>query len=148
MTLAEQISEMPEQYERGDESTAQLLLHTGYLDAPQALTVGDVEEALVRHPELVDRWLERGHDQLLAGGWGIECDHDAYQVKSYSSGRTLVEKKKLHAVAEFIVRYVRFIGDVLSRYRARGFRTSRSVMERQARIARNPNWWSGSPGCL
>lgn len=148
MTLAEQISEMPEQYERGDESTAQLLLHTGYLDTPQALTVNDVEEALTRHPELVDRWLERGHDQLLAGGWGIECDHDAYKVKSYSSGRTLVEEKKLHAVAEFIVRYVRFIGDVLSRYRARGFRASQSHMERPARIARNPNWWSGSPGCL
>jgi len=147
-TLAEQISEMPELYERGDESTARLLLNTGYLDCPQALTVEAVEEALRRQPELADRWLERGHDQRLVGGWGIECDHGQYKVQSYAGGRALVEKTKLHAVAEFIVRYVRFIGDMLSRHRARGFRTSQSHMERSARIARNPNWWPTSPGCL
>ncbi|HEY2008724.1 MAG TPA: hypothetical protein VGH23_07045 [Rhizomicrobium sp.] len=147
-TLAEKISEMPEAYERGDESTARLLLHSGYLDSPQALTVEDVEEALKRHPELADRWLERGRDQRLVGGWGIECDHGQYKVQNYAGGRALVEKKKLHAVAEFIVRYVRFVGDVLSRYRARGFRASQSHMERSARIARNPNWWPTSPGFL
>ena len=64
MTLAERISEVPELYEEGNESTARLLSKSGYLDAPQAsLTVEDVEQALLRHPELADRWLERGHDQ-------------------------------------------------------------------------------------
>ena len=148
MTLAETISEMPELYERSDESTARLLLRSGYLDEPQALTVEDVELALRRHPELADRWLERGHDQRLVGGWGIECDHGQYKVQSFSGGRPLVENKKLHAVAEFIVRYVRFIGDVLSRHRARGFRITQSHMERSARVIRNPNWWPASPGYL
>jgi hypothetical protein len=148
MILAEKISAMPELYERGDESTARMLLGSGYLDSPQALTVKDVEEALRRHPGLADRWLERGHDQRLAGGWSIECDHGQYKVQSYAGGDALVEKKKLHAVAEFIVRYVGFIGDVLSRHRARGFRITQSHMERSARIARNPNWWSTSPGYL
>ena len=148
MSLAEKISEMPELYERSDESTARLLLRSGYLDAPQALTVEDVELALGRHPELADRWLKRGHDQRLVGGWGIECDHGQYKVQSFSGGRALVDKKKLHAVAEFIVRYVRFIGDVLSRHRARGFRITQSHMERSARIIRNPNWWPASPGYL
>src|SRR5271168_3513876 len=106
MTLAERISEVPELYERSDESTARLLLRSGYLDEPQALTVEDVELALARHPELADRWLERGHDQGLAGGWGIECDHGQYRVQSYAGGRQLLERKKLHAVAEFTVRYV------------------------------------------
>ncbi|HEY0267166.1 MAG TPA: hypothetical protein VGC16_10470 [Rhizomicrobium sp.] len=148
MTLAERISEVPELYEQGDESTARLLLNTGYLDQPQALTVADVEETLVQHPELADRWLQRGHDQQLTGGWGIEHDHGKYRVQSYGSGRHLVEQKKSHAVAEFVVRYVAFIGDVLSRHPARSFRTTQSHMERPARIARNPNWWSASPGYL
>jgi hypothetical protein len=148
MILAEKISEMPELYERGDESTARLLLRSGYLDSPQALTVEDVEEALRRHSDLADRWLERGRDQRLAGGWSIECDHGQYRVQSYAGGSALVEKKKLHAVAEFIVRYVRFIGDMLSRHRARDFRTSQSHMGRSARIARNPHWWPTSPGYL
>jgi hypothetical protein len=117
MTLAERISEVPERYEKSNESTAHLLGQTGYLDAPSALKVEDIEQALARHPELADRWLERGHDQRLTGGWGIECDHGQYRVQSYANGRHLLERQKLHAVAEFIVRYVAFIGDVLRRYR-------------------------------
>jgi hypothetical protein len=148
MTLAERISEVPELYEEGNESTARLLSKSGYLDAPQALTVEDVEQALSRHPELADRWLERGNDQRLAGGWGIECDHGQYRVQSYAGGRHLLERKKLHAVAEFIVRYVAFIGDVLSRHRARAFRITQSHMERSARIPANPNWWAASPGLI
>jgi hypothetical protein len=69
-------------------------------------------------------------------------------VQSYANGRHLVDQRKLHAVAEFIVRYVAFMGDVLSRYRARGFRRSQSHMERSAQIPRNPNWWAASPGLL
>jgi len=146
MTLAERISEVPELYEEGNESTARLLLGTGYLDAPQALTVADVVQALAQHPELADRWLERGHDQRLVGGWGIECDHGQYRVQSYSGGRPLVEKKKLHAVAEFIVRYVAFVGDALSRYRTPTLHAAR--MQRSARIPANPRWWAASPGFL
>jgi hypothetical protein len=148
MTLAERISEVPELYEEGNESTARLLSKSGYLDAPQALTVEDVEQALARHPELADRWLERGNDQRLAGGWGIECDHGQYRVQSYAGGRHLLERKKLHAVAEFIVRYVAFIGDVLSRHRARAFSITQSHMTRSVRIPANPSWWAASPGFL
>ena len=100
MTLAETISAVPELYEEGDESTARLLLRSGYLDQPQALTVEDVEDALRRNPDLADRWMERGHDQRLSGGWGIECDHGQYKVQSYAGDGGLVEKKKLHAFAK------------------------------------------------
>jgi hypothetical protein len=148
MTLAERISEVPELYKDGNESTARLLLATGYLHSPQDLTVEDVEEALRRDPDLADRWLERGRDQRLSGGWGIECDNGQYRVQSYASGRHLLEQRKSHAVAQFIVRYVAFIGDILSRHRARAFRITQSHMERSAKIARNPNWWSASPGFL
>ena len=146
MTLAERISEVPELYEEGNEPTARLLSKSGYLDAPQALTVEDVEQALEQHPELADRWLERGHDQRLSGGWGIECDRGQYKVQSYADGHQLVERRKLHAVAEFIVRYVAFIGDAMSRHRARTFRATR--MHRSARIPSNPGWWAASPGFL
>lgn len=116
--LAERISEVPEAYDKGGKSTACLLQEIGYLDRPQALKVEEVEAALSRHPERADRWLERGRDQNLIGGWGIEYDHGQYRVQSYSSGRHLQERKKLHAVAEFIVRYVGFIREVAIRNRA------------------------------
>lgn len=118
--LAEKISEMPELYDRNNKSTACLLKDLGVLNSPEPLKVNEVEDALRHHPDWADKWLERGHDQLLAGGWGIECDHGRYRVQSFSSGRHLVEKQKLHAVAEFVVRYVEFIRDVLARYQRPG----------------------------
>jgi hypothetical protein len=116
-TLADKISEVPELYGRTDKSTACLLKDIGILNRPEPLKVEEVEEALRHHPDRADKWLARGHDQLLAGGWGIECDHGRYRIQSFSSGRHLLEQKKLHAVAEFVVRYVGFIRDVLNHSR-------------------------------
>jgi hypothetical protein len=116
MTLAQRISEVPDIYEHSNRSTAALLKETGYLEAPQALTVGDVEEALEQDPNLAKLWLERGTDQRLVGGWSIECVHGQYRIQSYSSGRHLMEKNRLRACAEFIVRYVGFIGEVVRRH--------------------------------
>ena len=121
MSLAEKISEVPELYDRNNKSTACLLKDLGLLNSAEPLKVEDVEDALRHRPFLADRWLERGQDQRLAGGWGIECDqHGQYRVQSYASGRHLLEKRKLHAVAEFVVRYVGCIRDVLERYRRPG----------------------------
>lgn len=116
MSLAQRVSEVPDAYEHSNSSTIRLLAETGYLDKPQKLTVGDVEEALAEDPNLAELWLERGMDQRLAGGWGIEHDRDQYRVQNYSSGQCLVERDRLHACAEFIVRYVGFIRDVVMRH--------------------------------
>jgi hypothetical protein len=56
-----------------------------------------------------------------AGGFVVLRNH----FQSYANGRHLLERNKLHAVAEFIVRYVAFIADVLSRYRGRPLRSGR-----------------------
>ncbi len=45
------ISEVPELYDRGDQSTATLLKETGVLDEPQALKVEDVEDGAVAGTE-------------------------------------------------------------------------------------------------
>lgn len=116
MSLAQRVSEVPDAYEHGNLSTIQLLTEAGYLEKPHSLTVGDVEDALEDDPNLAEMWLERGRDQRLAGGWGIEHDRDHYRVQNYSSGQCLVERDRLHACAEFIVRYVGFIHDVVTRH--------------------------------
>jgi hypothetical protein len=116
MSLAQRVSEVPDAYEHGNLSTARLLADAGYLETPQSLTVGDVEAALEEDPNLAELWLERGRDQRLAGGWGIEQTLDHYRVQNYSSGQYLVEQDRLHACAEFIVRYVGFIHAVVRRY--------------------------------
>jgi len=114
--LAERVSEVPDMYEKSDRSTATLLKDCGYLDAPQALKTKDVEEALAQEPWLADKWLARGGDQRFSGGWGIERANGMWRVWNFANrSERLVEHNRLHAVAEFIVRYVGFMGDVLRR---------------------------------
>ena len=60
-------------------------------------------------------WFKRGHDQRIAGGWGIECDGDTYRIQSFANGETVVVSNPIRACAEFVVRYVKFIGDVQAR---------------------------------
>ena len=116
--LAEKVAHLPERFAESECSTARLLAETGYLDRPQDLKVEDLKQALEQEPGLTEGWLDRGHDQRLAGGWGIECDGDAYHVQSFGGGGELVEKDRVKATAEFAVRYVRVIAAVMRRERA------------------------------
>jgi hypothetical protein len=110
--IAETIAKIPERYEHTDRSTACLLEDAGFPDLRGAVNVDDVEQALHAYPELVDQWMKRSQDQRIAGGWGIECEGTDYRVQSYSGGDHLIIEDRFRACAEFIVRYVRFIGDV------------------------------------
>jgi hypothetical protein len=113
--LAEKIINVPKLYEAGDRSTACLLKDVGFPDRHQALSVEEVETVLERDPRLADLWLKRSRDQRVAGGWGIERKGDVYRVVNFSDGRAMTVRGRVHACAEFVVRYVSFIGDVLAR---------------------------------
>ena len=89
-----------------------MLEDAGFPELRGAVTVEEIEQALQGHPELVDQWMERSQDQRIAGGWGIECEGTDYRIQSYSGDDHLVVENRVRACAEFVVRYVRFIGDV------------------------------------
>ena len=114
--LAERVSDVPDQFEQRDVSTATLLKEAGYLDHPAELTVAEVEDVLAHDPHLADQWWKRGHDQQMVGGWGLDRCGSCYRVQSFGTGRTMVVPDRLQATAEFIVRYVGFMGDVLNRH--------------------------------
>ncbi|MBC8036951.1 MAG: hypothetical protein H7X89_07025 [Rhizobiales bacterium] len=117
MSLAEKVSQVPELFDQKDSSTATLLKEAGYLDAPQTLKVADVEDVIAKEPKLADKWLKRGHDQRLVGGWGLERESGQYVLRDFGSRLRIVEESRPHAIAEFVVRYVGFIARVLSRHR-------------------------------
>lgn len=112
--LADRVSHVPQLYEHSGKSTAALLADAGYLEAPHTLTVDAVEDVLRREPQLAKLWLRRGRDQRIAGGWGIERENGEFRVRSYAGGKDLLVQDRLRACAEFIVRYVSFIGDALA----------------------------------
>ncbi|HUO02594.1 MAG TPA: hypothetical protein VMU31_07430 [Rhizomicrobium sp.] len=115
LELAEKISEVPKLYAEGDKSTARLLKEFGFPENRTSVAVEDVEAVLKRRPRLADLWLARCHDQLLAGGWGIERRDDHWRIQNFSDHRHLEVKDRIRACAEFIVRYVGFIGETQAR---------------------------------
>jgi hypothetical protein len=113
--LARRISEVPKLYEAGNKSTACLLKDAAPPELLRSVTVDDVETVLKREPRLIDLWLKRCGDQRVAGGWGIEREGNVYRVRSFSGEGSFVVRDRLRACAEFVVRYVFFIGEVLAR---------------------------------
>ena len=113
--LAEKIITLPKLYEAGDRSTACLLKDVGFPERDRSLSVEEVETLLKRDPRLADLWMERSRDQRVAGGWGLERDGDGYRVLNFADGRSITVRGRIRACAEFVVRYVSFIGDVLAR---------------------------------
>ena len=115
LDVAKKVVEVPERYAQSDRSTGCILAEAGFPELRNAVTVEEVEAVLRAEPELIDQWLKRKHDQRLSGGWGIECEGDDFRIQSYSSHDHLIVPNKVRAVAEFIVRYTRFIGEVQTR---------------------------------
>jgi hypothetical protein len=113
--LAEQVTTIPDRFEVSDKSTARLLRDTGFLERRQDLSVEEVAEVLRKTPKLADKWLKRGSEQRLAGGWGIEHEAGTYRIQNFGDGSGETEQDRFRACATFIVRYVEFIGVVQSR---------------------------------
>ena len=113
--IAVSVAEMPARYHNSARSTGCLLKDLGFPDARAAIRVEDVEEALRAEPSLIEDWLDRGSDQRFAGGWGIECEDGSYRVHNFSTGESLLFPDRVRGCAEFVVRYVRLIGDVQAR---------------------------------
>jgi hypothetical protein len=81
--------------------------------------VEDLEVALAREPELTQAWIARGHDQMMASGWGIERDGETYRVLSFGGGGRMEVNDPIRATAEFAVRYLRVIAEVMRHQRSR-----------------------------
>ena len=114
--LAERIGHLPEAYDEGERSTAALIKESGYLNAPEALDAKSLEDVLREEPELAEAWLKRWGDQRIAGGWVMDCEGKHYRLKNFETGKSYLIDGKERAFAEFIVRYVHRIGDVIAKY--------------------------------
>ena len=114
--LAEKIAHIPEQYEHDDKSTASLLEEAGLPDHRDDVSVAEVEQVLREEPQLAQLWLNRGGDQRFAGGWGIEHAGREYKILNFGDGRSTSIRDRAQAVAEFAVRYIRFIDAIGRRH--------------------------------
>jgi hypothetical protein len=114
--VTEEIAQIPEHYQSSPCSTASLIEESGLLDRPEALTTNGVEGVLRDHPDWVEQWMARGGDQRIAGGWVLECEGERYRLKDFSTGKSAFFDDRYRACAQFVVRYVRRIADIMRRY--------------------------------
>ncbi|HXS07751.1 MAG TPA: hypothetical protein VN723_13255 [Rhizomicrobium sp.] len=110
--LTEKIAHIPQAYEHQDKSTASLLEEAGLPGHREELSVEEVEQVLREEPDLARLWLGRGGDQRFSGGWGIERTGREYKLLNFADGGSLSFRDRAHAVAEFAVRYIRFIDEM------------------------------------
>jgi hypothetical protein len=115
MTLAEKVSEVPKLYEEGNKSTARLLKDFGFPERRASVSVEDVEAVLRRRPRLAELWFKRRHDQVVAGGWSIDREDGHWRIQNLSTHQQVTVENRTRACAEFVVRYVAFIGEVQAR---------------------------------
>ena len=115
--LAQKIGRLPEQFSEGKKSTSRILEEAGFPETREQLKVDEVEEVLRTEPKLVDLWWRRARDQRLSGGWGLERSDGIYQVRNFTDRQTFSLKSRVRACAEFVVRYVKFIGDIQAKSR-------------------------------
>ena len=78
-------------------------------------SVEDVEAVLRRRPRLAELWLKRRHDQVVAGGWSIDREDGHWRIQNLSTHQQVTVENRTRACAEFVVRYVAFIGEVQAR---------------------------------
>ena len=115
--IARKIGHIPEQYESGNNSTALLLDAAGPPDRRAEVSVEEMEQVLRDAPDLTRLWLRRGGDQRFSGGWGIEHTGRDYKLLNFGDGRSQSFRDRVRACAEFVVHYVRFIGEAQARLR-------------------------------
>ncbi len=62
--------------ESGTKSIYALLTETGYPDLKKQLTVRDIRQALLDHPECVSEWLQYSEDKRVGSGWYFQNKGD------------------------------------------------------------------------
>jgi hypothetical protein len=82
-----------------------------------------VEQILRENENMAPLWIKRGMDQRYVGGWGIESFDGKFAVVCFANGRKFPFEDRLKACAEFIVRYLGFIGEVQARTKNRAQRS-------------------------
>ena len=83
-----------------------LVGESGYVEAPEILTVVRVAEFLTQNAELVDAWLSWSEDKRVSSGWYFTETPEGYVVGCYPDGPRPLFSGKTQACAEFVVREV------------------------------------------
>jgi hypothetical protein len=91
---------------RADENVSPMTLfvRSGYLDAPDSLTVESVLAFLRSTPEAVDEWILHGENKRTADGWQFYRKGAGFEIRLAPDGEREWFDSPDVACAEFIVR--------------------------------------------
>lgn len=67
--IVEEIISIPVSFTNSNKSPADLLVASGYLESPEAITVDILADALRKSPEYIESWLIWSDDKRTDSGW-------------------------------------------------------------------------------
>lgn len=104
--IVARVCELPAQFRaRGDVSMVQLVLESGLIESPEALTPRAVSDYLRQHEHLVEAWTMLSEDKRTSSGWYfVERSDVSFEVGYYPDGPRISFSDRVQACAEFIVR--------------------------------------------
>jgi hypothetical protein len=106
------VCRVPVDLRNSNQSPVSLLRGAGYERLGEAVRASDIADSLRRHPDLAEAWLAYSSDKRVDQGWYVtELPGGAYRVGYYPAGVVLDFSDRTEAVAEFVVRELRSIGD-------------------------------------
>ncbi len=94
-------------YGRGDASIYTLLQESGYFAVHDQVTEGAIHNALRRHPEVVNDWIDLSESRRASSGWYLRpAGAKGYQVGHYPDNEPVDYADELAACAAFIKREI------------------------------------------
>ena len=86
------VSRLPVDFYSGSKSMVQLVAESGINACLTLLTVPNLIEYLMVHPELIDSWLQWSGNKRVTSGWYFSRQADAFVVGFYPNGEELVAR--------------------------------------------------------
>jgi hypothetical protein len=94
-------------YRRGDVSVRSLVLESGYLDDPEALTLDGLRDFLRIDPQLIEDWLRYSESKRTPEGWYFRQQKSgAWEVGLVPETEPLFIGSNVDACAMFILREI------------------------------------------
>ena len=103
MDTTSAICTLPIRFRAGNVSAAQLVLESGLVENPKALTRVAVASFLAARPDVMESWLLWSQDKRTSSGWYLSSEGTGFVVGYYPGGPQTTFRTMIDACSEFIL---------------------------------------------
>lgn len=103
MDTTSAICSLPSRFSCDNVSAAQLVLESGLVEDPEALTRAAVVSFLAAHPDVMKGWLLWSQNKRTSSGWYLSSEETGFTVGFFPGGPKTLYRNMIDACSEFIL---------------------------------------------